>query len=257
MSMNLYTEYRENSGKPELVLLHGWGMSSQVWGEFAEKLAQYFSLTLIDLPGLGRSKEFPEPYTTDAVVEILSAHVPEKAYWLGWSMGGQIATAFAARYPQRVMKLVTLASNPCFVQREDWQSAMDEETHSQFENSLSVNVKKTLNRFIMLQTQGAEQSREILKRLKSLLTDIEHSAAELSLSPLREDVRSHLVSLPMPVLQLFGEKDLLVPVSAAESCTQLTGRESVTYAGAGHLPFLSQQEQVLGDVLQFLQEQAA
>ncbi|MCP4598083.1 pimeloyl-ACP methyl ester esterase BioH [Neptuniibacter sp.] len=257
MSMNLYTEYRENSGKPELVLLHGWGMSSQVWGEFAEQLAQYFSLTLIDLPGLGRSQEFPEPYTTDAVVEILSAHAPDKAFWLGWSMGGQIATAFAARYPQRVLKLVMLASNPCFVQREDWQPAMDEETHSQFENSLSANVKKTLNRFIMLQTQGAEQGREILKTLKTLLSGLEHSAPELSLSPLREDVRLLLAALPMPVLQLFGEKDLLVPVSAAEACTQLTGRESIVYAGAGHLPFISHQEQVLDDVLQFLQERVA
>ena len=249
--MSLWHEYRENTGKPELVLLHGWGMNSAVWGSFADALSEYFSITLIDLPGLGKSKEFPEPYTTDAVVDLLPEITPEKAIWLGWSMGGQIATAFAARFPERVSKLITVASNPCFVEREDWISAMPEDIHSQFEQSLDSNPDKTLIRFSMLQTQGAEKGKDILKMLKALLADTDHAAPNESLSPLREDVREQLASLSIPVLQLFGEKDLLVPASAAVGCEKLTGQKTITYTGAGHLPFISHQTEVLDDILAF------
>ncbi|WP_415895660.1 pimeloyl-ACP methyl ester esterase BioH [Neptuniibacter sp. PT34_22] len=251
--VKLYKEYRENPGKPELVLLHGWGMTGQVWGPFADQLAEHFSLTIIDLPGLGRSQEFPTPYTLDAVLDLLVEQVPESAIWLGWSMGGQIAVAFADRFPARVDKLITIASNPCFVQRDDWPSAMDEVTHQAFEASLAQNQKKTLTRFIMLQTQGAEAGREILKALKKILSDVEHTAAEESLALLRLDQRPELKKLALPVLHLFGEVDHLVPNSAAEACKSVSGGKVVTYTGAGHLPFLSHQADVVADILGFVQ----
>ncbi|MGH1461488.1 MAG: alpha/beta fold hydrolase [Neptuniibacter sp.] len=249
--MNLWKEYRENAGSPELVMLHGWGMSSKVWGGFADALSEYFSLTLIDLPGLGHSAEFPDPYTTESVVNILKDNVPDQAVWLGWSMGGQIAIAFADSFPERVSKLITIASNPCFVKRENWPTAMDEATHAQFEQSLANNVKKTLSRFCMLQTQGADQSKETLKMLKGILAETTHSAANESLSPLREDIRPLLSTLTLPILQLFGEKDLLVPVAASSACERLTGQKAITYSGAGHLPFYSHQDKLLDDLLGF------
>lgn len=249
--MSLWIESRENPGKPEMVLLHGWGMSSAVWGAFADALSENFSLTLVDLPGLGKSRDYPKPYTTDAVVDLLGGHCPDQAIWLGWSMGGQIAVAFAERFPERVTKLITIASNPCFVERDDWPSAMLEKTHLQFEQSLSDNPDKTLVRFCMLQTQGAEKGKETLKMLRTLLADTTHTAPKESLSALRDDVRQQLGCLKLPILQLFGEKDLLVPASAAGGCERLTGQQTITYAGAGHLPFYSHQEQVLNDIMAF------
>ncbi|WP_067867687.1 pimeloyl-ACP methyl ester esterase BioH [Neptuniibacter marinus] len=255
--MSLYVERYENNGKPELVLLHGWGMDSQVWGAFAEQLSSSFSLTLIDLPGLGRSTAFPEPYTADAVVELLGEHAPKAAAWLGWSMGGQLAIEFAARYPERVTCLITVASSPCFVQRSDWSCAMDEETHGQFEQALEVNVSKTLQRFIMLQTQGAEAGRDTLKSLKLILKNLDHTGARESLQLLRDDVRDQLSNLSMPIMQLFGEKDLLVPSEAAQACERLSKGLIKVYEGAGHLPFYSHQAEVAADVTQFVQESIA
>ncbi|WP_286239800.1 alpha/beta fold hydrolase [Neptuniibacter halophilus] len=255
--MSLYHERRENPGKPELVLLHGWGMNSQVWGDFADCLASAFSLTLIDLPGLGRSYDFPQPYTCEAVLSLLAEVAPEQASWLGWSMGGQLALAFAERYPQRVEKLVTIASNPCFVQRPDWSCAMPEATHAEFEAGLEANLSKTLNRFVMLQTQGAEAGRETLKFLKQLLRETEPSAPIESLGLLRDDLRPLLGRLKHPILQVFGDQDLLVPVAAAEACEALSGQPVIVYPGAGHLPFYSHREQLCADLTGFLREPLA
>lgn len=257
MAIKLWYEQVQQGDKPDLVMLHGWGMDSRVWGDFATALSEHFNLFLLDLPGLGRSVDVPQPYTSETVAHCLAEVVPESAYWLGWSMGGQIATVFAALYPERVKALATIASNPCFVQRSDWPSAMDEATHNAFEQSLAANVSKTLTRFIMLQTQGGADAKVILKQLKALLKEQQHSHAELSLTPLREDVRESLQSLKVPLLQLFGEKDLLVPATVAEACEVLACAKNMphpkhkVYAEAGHLPFLSHQQQVVSDLLEF------
>ncbi|PIE24903.1 MAG: pimeloyl-[acyl-carrier protein] methyl ester esterase [Neptuniibacter caesariensis] len=252
--MNLYSEKLANPGKPDLVLLHGWGMNSTIWQGLVNVLSDDYSLTLIDLPGLGRSVDYPEPYTAAAVVELLAEHAPQKAIWLGWSMGGQLAVQFASRFPDRVEKLVTVASNPCFVRRTDWPCAMDEATYSAFVNSLQTNVPKTLMRFAMLQTQGAEGGRETLKQLKAALQVAQPSAPLVSLGLLRDDARPMLQNLNMPLLQLFGEKDLLVPVAAAQACTEITGQNTIVYPGAGHLPFISHQARFVSDLQTFLQE---
>lgn len=251
--MSLYFTRIENEGQPELVLLHGWGLSSDIWQTFAEALSPCFSLTLIDLPGLGRSMEYPIPYESGAVIDLLLEVAPPSATWLGWSMGGQIAIQLAAKYPDRVEKLITIASNPCFVQRADWPCAMAEETHQKFEYALQQNQAKTLQRFIMLQTQGAEAGRETLKALKVMVKSSEPAAANESLQLLRDDVRGELGALKMPILQLFGEKDLLVPVDVAVECELITGASNKIYQGAGHLPFYSHTDEVVNDILGFVQ----
>ncbi len=251
--MSLHVCRRENKGQPELVLLHGWGMGSDVWEAFAQILSPFFSLTLIDLPGLGRSSQYPMPYTAESVVDMLAEAAPDKAIWLGWSMGGQVSVEYATKYPARVNALITVASNPCFVQRDDWLCAMDESTHQKFEQALEANQAKTLQRFIMLQTQGALEGRETLKMLKRIIKDVEPAAAKESLVLLRDDVRDKLSGLSMPVLQLFGEKDLLVPAEASTACELLAGTTVKVYPEAGHLPFCSHGDEVLADIREFLQ----
>ena len=40
---------------PDVVLVHGWGMHSGVWRSFARRFGEEFRVTLVDLPGHGRS----------------------------------------------------------------------------------------------------------------------------------------------------------------------------------------------------------
>lgn len=255
--IQLYTEQRGNPAKPALVMLHGWGMNSSIWQSVLPALEDHFSITLIDLPGLGQSPAL-DIFTFDAAVDALLAAAPERAHWLGWSLGGQLAVAAAAKAPERVSALVMVASNPCFVARDDWASAMDTETYQGFKGALAVNPAKTLTRFIMLQTQGAEAGRETLKLLKQLVKDDQPSALEPALTLLETDARNALVELNMPVLLQFGDKDLLVPAAAADGCAQLNpAAKTSVFVGAGHLPFISHGEQWCDEVIRFLSEVSA
>ncbi|WP_370280175.1 pimeloyl-ACP methyl ester esterase BioH [Pontibacterium sp.] len=255
--IQLYTEQRGNPDKPRLVMLHGWGMNSSIWQRVLPALEDHFSITLIDLPGLGQSPAL-DNLTFDAAVDALLAVAPEQAHWLGWSLGGQLAVAAAAKAPERVSALVMVASNPCFVARDDWASAMDTETYQGFKSALADNPAKTLTRFIMLQTQGAEAGRETLKLLKQLVKEDQPSALAPALTLLETDVRNALAELSMPVLLQFGENDLLVPASAAEGCAALNPvAKTAVYGGAGHLPFISHAESWCDEVIAFLSEARA
>ncbi|MGB0468300.1 MAG: alpha/beta fold hydrolase [Pontibacterium sp.] len=253
--MNVYKEQRGNPDKPALVLLHGWGMNSCVWNSVLPLLEAHFYLTLIDLPGLGQSVSCPEPYNSQTVVDTLLEAAPERAAWLGWSLGGQLAIRAAALAPERVDKLITVASSPCFVQRENWPCAMAAETYQSFAGALIENPDKTLTRFAMLQTQGAEAGRPVLKQLKSLLKESSPpTALPESLGLLEDDERALLAQVKQPVWMSFGEKDLLVPGAAAQAC-QLINAAVYTriYTGAGHLPFLSHAEQWVSDLRYFME----
>ncbi|MFW1677498.1 pimeloyl-ACP methyl ester esterase BioH [Pontibacter sp. JAM-7] len=250
--MSLYTQHIPNPGMPELVLLHGWGMSSDVWQPVLPQLASRYSLTLIDLPGLGRSARTASCHLAEIIDALLTA-APEQACWLGWSLGGQLAVECATQAPDRVKGIITVASSPCFVERDDWQCAMQEAVFAGFESALLENPKKTLSRFMMLQTQGAEAGRENLKFLRALQPNLEHAALSETLQLLRLDSRGQLAGLQQPIMQIFGERDQLIPQSAAQACAELTGRFVQLYSGAGHLPFLSHPEMFCSDLQQFME----
>lgn len=165
--MNLHVERLGTTG-PELVMLHGWGLSSAIWQPLLDALQPHYRLTLIDLPGLGRSRALAQT-SIDSLLETLLSQAPERALWLGWSLGGSLAIAAAARAPERVSGLLLAAATPCFVQRQDWPWAMTEATFTAFACGLQEDPQGTLNRFALLQTRGSHHARDELRLLKQVM----------------------------------------------------------------------------------------
>ncbi|MEH6576451.1 MAG: pimeloyl-ACP methyl ester esterase BioH [Amphritea sp.] len=247
--MALFSRHFAKPDAPELVLLHGWGTHSGIWQPLIAQLEKNYAITLVDLPGLGRSAaDIPQPYTLDAVVELLAEVVPQNVILLGWSLGGIVAMAFAQRYPQRVSRLITLGSSPCFVQQDDWSCAMDEATFSGFEQSVAENTGKTLQRFNMLQVQGSATARADLKVLKALLSEIKMPAVDGllgSLALLRADYRGLYAALQLPTLHILCELDTLAPSSIVEQLPALSSTAEVrVLPQQSHVPFLSSPDQL-------------
>lgn len=236
----LHSETRGQPTKPALVLLHGWGMSADVWHTWLPQLEVHYHITLIDLPGLGRSVLEPEQVNFTHLTALLAQAIPDNALLLGWSLGGQVAVELAACYPEKARALVLVASNPCFVQREDWPCAMSANVYDMFVSALRKTPEKILQRFIALQVQGAEQSKATLKQLKTVVTASSPSALLETLLLLQEDSRPALASVTCPVLSVLGEADALVPEALqAHWQAQFPSHTVVKIAGAGHVPFIS------------------
>ncbi|MFZ2541706.1 MAG: alpha/beta fold hydrolase [Gallionella sp.] len=269
----------------ELLLIHGWGMHSGLWGGIAEKLAQHFRVMTVDLPGhgynagviapFGMSLSKTEPanslrldkltasgsaFLLDAVVDELSAQFTGPLAICGWSLGGQIALRWAMRQPQQVKRLVLVATTPCFERRPDWPCAMAAETMAAFDAALRQNYAQTLRRFLALQVRGGKQERALLVTLRRLLFsrgEPDFHALQGGLNILRVcDLRSALSGVNQPSLVIAGEHDTLAPLLAAQYLTRhLPNARLAEIKGAAHAPFLSHPNEFLKYVVNFVSEQ--
>lgn len=253
--MNLYAE--SFGAGPELVMLHGWGMHSGVWSEFAQHLAQHYRVTLIDLPGHGRSTAFPMPYTLATIAQTVLEHAPAHAHWLGWSLGGLIAQHVAYHSPERITKLVLLASSPQFLRSTDWPHAMDPAVLAQFAAELQRDYRATVLRFLALEVQGSAAARDELRALRERVFahgEPQSAALRGGLDILRDgNLRGQFAKLSQPVMVLLGAHDRLVPAAAVPDIAQLLPQAvHHVIAHAGHAPFLSQPELCAQCVTEFL-----
>jgi len=229
---------------PELVLVHGWGMNAGVWAPLHDRLGAYWRVTAIELPGHGESGFDAERVSLNEWADALLAAAPARALWLGWSLGGQLSLAAAARAPERFAGLVLAATNPCFVRGDDWSSAMPAETFQAFAGQLSADAARTLDRFLALQVRGADGAVDTLRQLRGAIRSRpapQGAALNAGLGLLlNNDLRKTAREMGVPSLWLFGGRDALVPAGAAESVSRLVSTARVhSIATAGHAPFLS------------------
>lgn len=251
------TIYFETIGKGEdIVLLHGWGFHSGVWQEFAEKLAQHYRVTLLDLPGFGRSALPTEKYDLTMVLKYVLQASPPRAHFLGWSLGGLIAMAIAQQQPQRINKLITIASTPQFVAAEHWPGVALS-TLEKFAQDLICDYEKTIPQFLLLQTRSNDKQFKNFKNLKSVLLQYgvpSNTALLGGLNILHDmDLRSELPALICQQQHIFGRLDTLVPVSIKQKIEALVPTaQTVLMDHAGHMPFLSHREETFDLVQKFL-----
>lgn len=250
--MELHVEQRGLG--PDLVLLHGWGVHSGVWYPFIEHLAAHFRVTLVDLPGHGRSVALSQGEQLGAVAEAVAAVAPPDGFWVGWSLGGLIASQVAINHPAQVSRLVLVASTPRFITAFDWPNAIAPEVLANFSAALQEDCVGTLRRFILLQTQGAERAKEVARALLAQITPLVDCSSNQGLAAglalLRDsDLRVNLSAVCCPTLAIMGQQDTLVPARVGEWISaQLPQGQACTIAGAGHAPFLSH-PQVFWDIL--------
>jgi pimeloyl-[acyl-carrier protein] methyl ester esterase len=244
---------------PELVLLHGWGLHGGIWDELAPALIDAHRAIRPDLPGHGRSP----PVSASAGpalarwAEAVLAAAPARADWLGWSLGGLIALWAAAHHPERVRRLVLLASTPRFVRGPDWPDAVDPQVFDDFAAALGQAYRPTLLRFVALQTRAGGHARDDQRQLRARLFERgepDPAALAEGLTILRgSDLRAQLSRVTQPALVITGGRDTLIPAGASRRLARaLPAGRLLELADAGHAPFLSHGAELAARIRAFL-----
>lgn len=239
--MKLHVEHK--GAGPGLALLHGWGFHSGIWQPLVERLTAHFRVTLVDLPGHGRSNSLPQGDRLEAVAEAVAAVAPSNASWLGWSLGGLVALQAAINYPEQVNKLVLIAATPRFVAAPDWPATIAPEALTRLINAFKENPAAALKRFVLLQLRGSERAKEVARMLFDQLTlsTCANKGSDSGLALLKDsDLRANLSAVSCPTLLIMGERDPLVPASAGHwMMSRLQQAQVCIIPRAGHAPFLS------------------
>jgi 2-succinyl-6-hydroxy-2,4-cyclohexadiene-1-carboxylate synthase len=95
-----------------VVLLHGFGGTHRMWDGVAGRLdAERYRPLALDLPGHGEAAEAGRPITFAGCVEHVLARAPARFILGGYSLGGRVALHVALAAPQRVARLVLVASS--------------------------------------------------------------------------------------------------------------------------------------------------
>jgi pimeloyl-[acyl-carrier protein] methyl ester esterase len=216
---------------PDLVLLHGWGFNSELFNDLIEQYKGQYRITVVDLPGHGRSNDIDGGLDKwcDEIIKIL----PKNPILMGWSLGGLLAIKIATKIA--ISKLILVASTPNFVQTNDWPYGINENNFRQFSDALEFNLSKGLKRFVSLQTQDKTQ----LKTLNQSIDKFPASAKALNQGLeilLTTDLVDEFNQLKIPIKVILGNHDTLVPYRISNWYDKSKIKTQVL--NTGHLPFL-------------------
>ena len=248
--------YLEGGTGEPLVLLHGFGASKDHWTLVAMRLNTRFRILAPDVPGFGESDRRPERcYAIDDQVERLHAFVQRlglgRIHLGGNSMGGQLAAAYAARYPDEVKSLWLLA--PAGVQTaepSDLQRLM-----ARGENPLLVQDAASFERLLDL----------CVSRRSWVPGPILRCLAERAIAerPFNEKIfqdwlanpawlETRVAGLEIPTLVSWGAEDRLLHLSGAAILGRLIpGSRVVVLPGTGHVPMVERPHETARHFLEF------
>ncbi|MEO5687804.1 MAG: alpha/beta hydrolase [Burkholderiaceae bacterium] len=103
---------RSAGSGPAVVLLHGYGETGDMWIPLAAVLAKDHLVIVPDLRGLGLSAKptggFDKKTQAADVAGVMDALGASRADVVAHDIGNMVAFQFAARYPQRVRRLVLI-----------------------------------------------------------------------------------------------------------------------------------------------------
>ncbi|MGC9420982.1 pimeloyl-ACP methyl ester esterase BioH [Vibrio sp.] len=256
MATDLYWQVQGKG--PDLVLVHGWGMNGAVWQQACEQLQANFRVHVVDLPGYGHSAGCHAEDLAQ-IAQALVRQAPRQAIWLGWSLGGLVATYMAINYPDYVVQLITVASSPKFAAAKPNEPAwrgIKPDVLTAFTQQLLVDFHPTVERFLALQAMGSPSARQDIKQLKQAILSRPAPNPEALRAGLNilanTDLRAPLTELSIPILRLYGRLDGLVPVYIAQPLNALMPTSAVhIFQCSAHAPFLTELDDFCQQIIRF------
>ena len=236
-----------------LGLLPGWALGRAPW-----------HATAADCVGVVRDLAGYRATTYEAVfdraVAQLAADLAPGTVLCGWSLGAMVALACAARFPDKVSRLVLVAGTASFVQRPDWPHAMPPADLASFAQAMAADSAAMLPRFIggfnrgdALEGPRKALTRRLLERADPLPA---REVLARGLDWLRDtDLRTLAPTVRVPTLLVHGDHDPLMPLPAAQALTDLIpGARLEVFAHAAHAVFLAAPERFHSLLQQFRHE---
>ncbi len=237
-----------NKKNIHLVFIHGFIFNKTIWKPLAEKLAQDYTVHLVNLPGYSEHANIKANSLSEVAQGVFSQiNAKENFIWIGFSLGGMIAKYLAKTYSLQTLGIITLASNPKFIKSDDWTCGVNYGAFHMLKSLFIRQPNKALMRFLLLQGHEIDN-----KHAESLTQEV--ILRDLDLLE-HDDLRSLMCELMGPQLNIFAQNDRLVPISIIEKLNHLSPyAQNVTIKDAEHALLLSHTQECLTVIENFINE---
>ncbi|WP_037603342.1 alpha/beta fold hydrolase [Streptacidiphilus rugosus] len=258
---------------PALVLVHGGGLSADLFAPTVRGLADHFQVAALDLPGCGYSDaptDTSRPVAAlcrDQVLAVADHLGHDRFTVLGSSLGAQVAVLAHLAAPRRVERLVLTASASAFHSAQQiYDSVRDTLTRSTLTAAGQCSDQDVERELRHLAPAARHQLMEILLPFTTAQALPGRTAANtLMLSELMDPhlagqwhVRDRLHQVTAPTLVVWGGKDPRVPLDSARSAiATLPHHRLELFPDSGHLPFFEEPDRFNALVTEFVTSTAA
>jgi pimeloyl-ACP methyl ester carboxylesterase len=236
--MSYFTLERDGANPP-VVLLHGFCQSSAYWEPTADLLAAAgIRCVAPDLPGFGASADESGPYTmtglADSLARLLDARGIARITLVGGSMGGVVAQHFVLRYPERVGRLLLVATGATTADPAAALAKADAMEAAPWDEAA---ITPVVNGFFLHPPSDAE-----LARFRGVALKAAPSAAvEAARSNAVNDTLGQLPSIAVPTMIIQGRHDRArTPEHGELMRERIPGATLAVIEDAGHTPQLEQ-----------------
>ena len=128
-----------------------------------------------------------------------------------------------------------------------------------FAGNLTADCRSALLRFLTLQINGQPEFSGLFRQLRQAVQECESPDSDTLMGGLEvlknADLRPVLATVDKPVSVILGGRDTLVPIAVGAAMKTLNPRlQLAIIEQAGHVPFLSHQQQLLEILAGFLDQ---
>lgn len=244
---------------PDLLLVHGFGASTDHWRKNIEVLSTHYRVWAIDLLGFGRSEKPKITYSAnlwrDQLRDFCAQIVQAPVFIAGNSLGGYTSLCFAVDCPEWTQGIILLNcagpfSEDSALQRPFWQQFVSDLTRNVFK---LPGVIEVVSFVLFTRTRNRDRIREILLKVykdpaavtDQLIEDIYRPAfdtgaldvfAAVFKQPPGRKLDELLQALKRPLLLLWGEADPWMTTAKAQRFQQFYPDAALEWVDAGHCP---------------------
>jgi pimeloyl-ACP methyl ester carboxylesterase len=250
--------YAIDGDGPPVVFIHGFSLDHRMWEAQVGPFAARHRVIRYDARGFGASgPATAEPYANiDDLAALLDHLGVDRAHIIGLSMGGGIATDFAATYPERTRTLVAVDAA---VNGYHWSADWDADITPVWEAGRAGDLVTAKQRWLAhpLFTPALEQP-AVAADLGLIVGDysgwhwLDRGNGQQSPQP---PVFHRLETIAAPTLIVIGERDLPDFHACGEAMARrMPDARLVIIPGAGHMANMENPTAFNEHVLRFLAE---
>lgn len=239
-----------------LLLLHGFGADKDIFSNFAKYLTRRNRLIIPDLPGFGESSSpatinYAPDMQAQRLHRFLQALHIDRIHLAGNSMGGQIAIAYAALFPESVQSLCLIAPSGI------WSAPQSNTMQTILQggpNPLIVSSGSELRQSMAL---GMKRPPKLPAPLLNVLADQRIQNAPLERIIFQELLNDHgenkLQTIQIPTLLIMGQDDPIILPELNKTLSLIVKNLcSVVIREAAHVPTYERPRECAEVYLDFL-----